>query len=73
MLGMLGIILSVENFIIQHTDCLNNQTAFPNVMILCNGWFMLKVTESLKGHSSRLECGPMPKVVTALPNIGGAL
>jgi len=31
------------------------------------------VLESWVKYSTKLECGPMPNVMTALPNIGGAL
>jgi len=31
------------------------------------------VTQLINTKSSELECGPMPNVMVALPNIGGAL
>ena len=45
----------------------------------CRPWMTLKVSSAVwilsKSHTSNfnLECGPMPKVMAALPNIGGAL
>jgi len=42
------------------------------VILLCNWWGTVKTFLSVKTKKI-LECGPMPNVMVALPNIGGAL
>ena len=36
-------------------------------------WNQCATAENRRGKKKELECGPMPNVMVALPNIGGAL
>jgi len=50
---------------------------YNKLAVLLTSWTALYVTEHFilrpKKTETKLECGPMPNVMAALPNIGGAL